>query len=282
MTVRFVKMHGIGNDFPVFDHTPPGAPSIQQIQAAAVQLCDRRFGIGGDGTISILPSEKADFAMRMFNPDGSEAEMCGNGIRCFAKYIYDNGLSEKTELTVETLAGIMVLVLTLDENNKVSQVRVDMGEPRLERAQLPMEGPSGRVLHEPLKLDGELLYITGVSMGNPHIVFFPEHATDEIILRVGPKLETHPSFPKRTNVHAAEVVGRDELLMKIWERGAGPTLACGTGACAVGVAAHLNGLTGRDVLIHLPGGDLRIQWGIDNHVYMTGSATTVYEGTIEL
>ncbi len=281
MTVRFVKMHGIGNDFPVFDHTQPGAPSLEQIKAAAVALCDRRFGIGGDGTISILPSEKADFAMRMFNPDGSEAEMCGNGIRCFAKYVFDHGLSAKTELTVDTLAGIMVLVLSV-EAGKVTQVRVDMGEPRLERAQLPMEGPSGQVLHEPLKIGGELLYITSVSMGNPHIVFFPEQATDELILRIGPQLEKHPAFPRRTNVHAAHVVGRDELVMKIWERGAGPTLACGTGACAVGVAAHLNGLTGRDVLIHLPGGDLRIQWGINNRVYMTGSATLVYEGTIEL
>ena len=281
MTVPFVKMHGIGNDFPVFDHLQLGAPTIDQIQDAAMQLCDRRFGIGGDGTISVLPSEKADFAMRMFNPDGSEAEMCGNGIRCFAKYVFDRGLTTKTEISVETLAGIMLLDLTV-EDSKVSQVRVDMGEPRLERAQIPMEGPSGQVLHEALKLDGEVLYITGVSMGNPHIVFFPEQATDELILRVGPKLETHPAFPKRTNVHAAQLVGRDELVMKIWERGAGPTLACGTGACAVGVAAHLNGLTGRDVLIHLPGGDLRIQWGINNHVYMTGSAALVYEGTIEL
>ncbi|MCX6368811.1 MAG: diaminopimelate epimerase [Armatimonadetes bacterium] len=281
MTVRFVKMQGIGNDFPVFDHLQPGAPTIDQIQDAAMQLCDRRFGIGGDGTISVLPSEKADFAMRMFNPDGSEAEMCGNGIRCFAKYAFDSGLTAKTEISVETLAGIMMLDLMV-EDSKVTQVRVDMGEPRLERAQLPMEGPSGPVLHEALKLDGEVLYITGVSMGNPHIVFFPEQATDELILRVGPKLETHPAFPKRTNVHAAQLVGRDELVMKIWERGAGPTLACGTGACAVGVAAHLNGLTGRDVLVHLPGGDLRIQWGINNHVYMTGSAAFVYEGTIEL
>ncbi|WP_309723078.1 diaminopimelate epimerase [Armatimonas sp.] len=281
MTVPFVKMHGIGNDFPVFDHLQLGAPTIDQIQDAAMQLCDRRFGIGGDGTISVLPSEKADFAMRMFNPDGSEAEMCGNGIRCFAKYVFDRGLTTKTEISVETLAGIMLLDLTV-EDSKVSQVRVDMGEPRLERGQIPMEGSSGQVLHEALKLDGEVLYITGVSMGNPHIVFFPEQATDELILRVGPKLETHPAFPKRTNVHAAQLVGRDELVMKIWERGAGPTLACGTGACAVGVAAHLNGLTGRDVLIHLPGGDLRIQWGINNHVYMTGSAALVYEGTIEL
>lgn len=281
MTTRFVKMHGIGNDFPVFDHTQPGAPTIEQIGAAAVALCDRRFGIGGDGTISILPSDKADFGMRMFNPDGSEAEMCGNGIRCFAKYVYDFGLSQKTELTVDTLAGIMTVALTL-ENDVVSGVRVDMGEPRLNRAELPMEGPSGQVLHELIKLNGEPFHITGVSMGNPHIVFFPDEATDELILRVGPQLEKHPAFPKRTNVHAAQVVGRDELVMKIWERGAGPTLACGTGACAVGVAAHLNGLTGRDVLVHLPGGDLRIQWGIDNHVYMTGPATTIYEGTIEL
>jgi len=281
VTTRFVKMHGIGNDFPVFDHTQPGAPTIEQIGAAAVALCDRRFGIGGDGTISILPSDKADFGMRMFNPDGSEAEMCGNGIRCFAKYVYDFGLSQKTELTVDTLAGIMTVALTL-ENDVVSGVRVDMGEPRLNRAELPMEGPSGQVLHELIKLNGEPFHITGVSMGNPHIVFFPDEATDELILRVGPQLEKHPAFPKRTNVHAAQVVGRDELVMKIWERGAGSTLACGTGACAVGVAAHLNGLTGRDVLVHLPGGDLRIQWGIDNHVYMTGPATTIYEGTIEL
>ena len=281
MRARFVKMHGIGNDFPVFDHTQPGAPTLEQIQAAAVALCDRRFGIGGDGTISILPSQKADFAMRMFNPDGSEAEMCGNGIRCFAKYVYDGGLSQKTEISVETPAGIMVVDLSV-ESGTVTQVRVDMGEPRLDRADLPMEGPVGRVLHEPFKIGGELLHITGVSMGNPHIVFFPEKATNELILRLGPQLEVHPAFPRRTNVHAAQVVGRDELVMKIWERGAGSTLACGTGACAVGVAAHLNGLTGRNVLIHLPGGDLRVQWGINNRVYMTGSATRVYEGTIEL
>lgn len=281
MTVPFVKMHGIGNDFPVFDHTRADAPTIEQIGASAVAICDRRFGIGGDGTISILPSDSADFAMRMFNPDGSEAEMCGNGIRCFAKYVYDRGLTQKTELSVATLAGQMQLVLTV-EAGEVSHVRVDMGEPRLQRAELPMEGPSGQVLHEPIKIQGELFYITGVSMGNPHIVFFPEEATDELILRVGPVLETHPAFPKRTNVHAAQLVGRDELRMKIWERGAGATLACGTGACAVGVAAHLNGLTGRDVLVHLPGGDLRIEWGIDNHVYMTGPAATVYEGVVHL
>ena len=274
-------MHGIGNDFPVFDHVQVDALTIETVRASAVAICDRRFGIGGDGTISVLPSEKADFAMRMFNPDGSEAEMCGNGIRCFAKYVYERGRTQKTELSVETPAGVMHLVLTV-EAGQVTRVRVDMGEPRLQRAELPMEGPPGQVLHEPIKINGELFYITGVSMGNPHIVFFPDEATEELIARVGPALETHPAFPKRTNVHAAQVVGRNELLMKIWERGAGATLACGTGACAVGVAAHLNGLTGRDVLIHLPGGDLRIEWGIDNHVYMTGPAATVYEGVIEL
>lgn len=283
MELAFTKMQGIGNDFVVADCLLSGAPSPDQIQAASVRLCDRKFGIGGDGVLLILPSQSADFTMRMFNPDGSESEMCGNGIRCFAKYVFDRGYTDKRTITVETGAGVLTLELEVTDG-KVGQVRVDMGPPYLERSEIPMAaGAPGRVVAEEVTVAGEKLAITAVSMGNPHAVFFVAPATDDLINSLGPVLEKHEQFPRRTNVHAVEVLGRGEVRMLTWERGAGRTLACGTGACAVAVASALNGKTDRKVLAHLPGGDLLIEWSdADNHVYMTGPAAEVFDGTIRL
>jgi diaminopimelate epimerase len=278
MELQFTKMQGIGNDFVVADCLVPDAPTEDALQAASVFLCDRKFGVGGDGVVLVLPSDVADYKMRMFNPDGSEAEMCGNGIRCFAKFIRDRGYSDKQQITAETLAGILTLTVT---EGSETRVRVDMGEPILQRAQIPMTGEAGKVINEPIEVSGETVGITAVSMGNPHIAFFTESATDETIDRLGPVLEKHPLFPRKTNVHLIEVVSPTEIKMLTWERGAGRTLACGTGACASVVASALNNLTGRSVLAHLPGGDLHIEWSEDdNHVYMTGPATEVFSGTV--
>jgi diaminopimelate epimerase len=281
MNLQFTKMEGIGNDFVVVDCLVPNAPSETELQAASERLCDRKFGIGGDGVLLVLPSETADFKMRMFNPDGTEAEMCGNGIRCFAKFAFDAGHSAKRTLSVETLAGTMLVELA-GADASIDGVRVDMGIPVLDRAELPMVGASGRVLAEPVEVAGETVTLTGVSMGNPHVVFFAEDASDALIDRLGPPLEKHSLFPRRTNVHAVQILGPSEIKMLTWERGAGRTLACGTGACACAVASALNGLTGRTVLAHLPGGDLKIEWGEDDHVYMTGPATHVFTGVMAL
>ena len=281
MTVGFTKMHGIGNDFVVVDCLQQDAPVEADLQSASVHLCDRRFGIGGDGVLLVLPSETADYKMRMFNPDGSEAEMCGNGIRCFAKFVYDRGYTWSTRMTVETLGGTKVLELT-PKDDRIETVKVDMGSPGLDRADLAMEGAPGPVLGETLTADDAKFTITGVSMGNPHIVFFTDDVQGVPIEQVGPPLENHPLFPRRTNVHAVQVLGDSELRMVTWERGAGRTLACGTGACACVVASALNGRTGRRVRAHLPGGDLLIEWGDDDHVYMTGPATEVFTGSITL
>jgi diaminopimelate epimerase len=281
----FTKMQGIGNDFVVADCLLEGAPSADALQSASVRLCDRKFGVGGDGVLLVLTSDQADFTMRMFNPDSSESEMCGNGIRCFAKYVYDRGYTDKKTITVETGAGVLTLDLSVGDGNKVSQVTVDMGRPHLTRAEIPMAGgdPSAQVVGEEVEVAGRRLALTAVSMGNPHAVFFAEPATDALINEVGPLLEVHPLFPRRTNVHAVEVLGPAEIKMLTWERGAGRTLACGTGACGSVVASALNGKTGRRVLAHLPGGDLTIHWSEeDGHVYMTGPAAEVFTGTIAL
>ena len=281
MNQRFTKMEGIGNDFIVFDCLAPDGPSEASLQTASEKLCDRKFGIGGDGVLLVLPSTSADFKMRMFNPDGSEAEMCGNGIRCFAKFVSDRGYTTKRNITVETMAGIKALELA-GPHGTVVQVTVDMGVPGLDRADLPMIGAEGTVIGEAVQVGGDTVALTGVSMGNPHVIFFSEDATDSVIDRIGPKLETHALFPKRINVHAVQIVGRGEIKMLTWERGAGRTLACGTGACACAVASTLNGLTDRRVLAHLPGGDLRIDWADDDHVYMSGAATEVFTGEVNL
>jgi len=274
-------MHGIGNDFILIDADAEPLPE-DRLSEISRRLCHRKFGIGGDGLILVLKSSASDFRMRMFNPDGSEAEMCGNGIRCFAKFVYDRGLTDSEQITVATLAGEMKLDLRI-EDRRVGSVRVDMGQPVLDRQKIPLSG-NGRspVIGEEVSIEGETYAITAVSMGNPHAVVFTDDVSGVRLEQVGPKIEHFPLFPARTNVHFVEVHSSDELTMRTWERGAGATLACGTGACASVVASAINGRTGRRVTAHLPGGDLQIEWAEDDHVYMTGPATEVFEGEIEL
>lgn len=274
--MRFTKMHGIGNDYVYIDGFKQ---RVEDPKRLAVAVSDRHFGIGSDGLILILPSEKADVRMRMFNADGSEGEMCGNGIRCVAKYAYDHGLAKVNPMKVETGAGVLALELDIVED-KVHRVRVDMGEPRLAPADIPATAEGvDRILNQPMTLDGREYRMTCVGMGNPHAVFFVDD-TDEIELeRLGPKVELHPMFPRRTNVHFVEMNNRGEVTMKTWERGSGATLACGTGAAAVCVAGVLIGETERRIRAHLPGGDLELEWSeADNHVYMTGPAAEVFSG----
>jgi len=279
--VRFTKMHGIGNDFVIVNGLTD-APDETRLPEMSRAINDRKFGVGGDGLILVLPSKVAEFKMRMFNPDGSEAEMCGNGIRCFAKYVYDRKLIPEPQVKVETLAGVKVLKL-LTRAGKVEQVRVDMGTPRLLRSEIPMRGDdNGRVIGESLKCEGRKFEITAVSMGNPHVVIFEENIDTLPLLRFGPAIENHKSFPQRTNVHFVQVCNPGEIIVRTWERGAGETLACGTGACACVVASVLNNKTNRSVDVHLPGGDLRVEWTGDNRVLMTGPAEEVFEGSIEL
>jgi len=278
--MRFTKMHGLGNDYIYIDGL---AQDLSRYDLAELSrlLSDRHCGIGSDGIILILPSTSADFLMRILNSDGSEAEMCGNGVRCFAKYVYEHGLTDKTELTVETGAGLIRPHLAI-ENGKVRSVRVDMGEPRLTRGEIPMTGDPGDAAQGVLVPLGEYQYTAAcVSMGNPHCVIFVAEICDYMVLEDGPQIERHELFPRKTNVEFVQVLGRDEVRMRVWERGAGETMACGTGACATTVAAVLGGHCDRRVTVHLLGGDLQIEWSAaDNHVYMTGPATEVCEGEI--
>lgn len=279
--MKFTKMHGIGNDFVVVNALS-GAPDENLLPDISRKVNDRKFGVGGDGLILVLPSKLAEFKMRMFNPDGSEAEMCGNGIRCFAKYVYDRKLIPEPQVKVETLAGIKILKL-LTRGGKVEQVRVDMGSPRLNRSEIPMRGDDdNRVIAEALKAEGKKFEITCVNMGNPHVVIFEENLDSVPVSRLGPAIETHKSFPQRTNVHFVQVCNPGEIIVRTWERGAGETLACGTGACACVVAAVLNDKTSRAVDVHLPGGDLRIEYTGDNRVLMTGPAEEVFEGELAI
>ena len=257
-------------------------PDEATLPEIARKVNDRKFGIGGDGLILLLPSKVADFKMRMFNPDGSEAEMCGNGIRCFAKYVYDRKMLTDTQVKVDTLAGVLMLRLQL-RSGKVENVKVDMGIPHLLRSEIPMRGDdNGQVINETLKVEGKPYEITAVSMGNPHVIIFENHLDDYPVARIGSLIENHKAFPERTNVHFVQVLDNAEVRMRTWERGAGETLACGTGACAVAVACALNNKTSRNVLLHLPGGDLRVEWLGDNRVMMTGPAAEVFEGEIAL
>lgn len=279
--MKFTKVQGLGNDFVLVNMQEVSREEEKKLTGnlaeLAIKICDRHFGIGADGLVLLRPGQKADIAMQIINSDGSEAEMCGNAIRCVAKYAYERGLSDKTTLQVETAAGIMVPELIL-EGSAVAAVRVDMGVPRLEREQIPMTGPAGRVVNEPLEAEGKVYHITTVSMGNPHcIIFVPDvHAVP--LENLGPVLETHNLFPRKTNVEFVQVLNDHEVRMRVWERGAGPTLACGTGACATAVAATLNGLTGRKVRVHLHAGPLDIEWAGDDRVYMTGPAQEVFTG----
>ena len=273
--MEFFKMHGLGNDFIFLDHFSVAVD--EDYPKLARKLCHRHFGIGGDGLILILPSEVADAQMRVINSDGSEPEMCGNGIRCFARYVYDQGIVTHNPMRVETLAGILTIHLIV-KGAQVQGVRVDMGEPILRADLIPVLGQGEPVVGETLEVSGETFQYTAVSMGNPHCVIFVEDFATLDFERLGPAIEKHSLFPRKTNVEFIEVNSPKDLTMKVWERGAGPTLACGTGACASAVAGVLNHKTARAVTVHLPGGDLFIEWGLDNHVYMTGPATYVFKG----
>jgi len=279
--MRFTKMHGAGNDYVYVDcfvETMPENPA-----ELARRVADRHFGIGGDGLILICPSTQADARMRMFNADGSESEMCGNGVRCVAKYVYDHGLCRKNPLRIETGRGILSIDLTVVDGRAV-RARVDMGEPILDPARIPTTLPgnpaiSGRPAADvELDLGDRRFPVTCVSMGNPHCVAFVEELTDDWVLSVGPRIETDAHFPRRTNAEFIKVLSPGEARMRVWERGSGETLACGTGACAACVAGALTGRTRRRLLVHLPGGDLEIEWAADNHVYLTGEAVEVFSG----
>jgi len=283
--MQFTKMHGIGNDFVMVDCLgQDGQRLLEEAKARAIFLCDRKFGIGGDGVIALLPGRSAPFEMKMYNPDGSESEMCGNGIRCFAKYLFDRGWTGgETNLPVETGAGLLHLQIHAGADGKADTIRVDMGEPILKPSKIPTilgEG-DGPVVNVPLALEGRKLSVTTVSMGNPHAVIFVDDVKNYPIETIGPQVEHHPAFPRRTNTEFIEVLSETEINFRVWERGAGATLACGTGACAAVVACVLNHKTGRNVLVHLPGGDLEIEWSeASNHVYMTGPAAEVFVGQI--
>ena len=274
--MKFTKMQGLGNDYVYVNCLKE---TIADPPALAKKISDRHFGVGSDGLIMINPSDKADFEMEMYNADGSRAEMCGNGIRCVAKYVYDYGLTDKTRISVETLAGIKYLDLTV-ENGKVSLVRVDMGRPILEPENIPVQAEGSRVVDEPLTVDGKEYRMTCVSMGNPHAVIFVDQDVRELPLeQIGPSFENHERFPKRINTEFARVLDRRTVEMRVWERGSGETLACGTGTCATAVACVLNGLTEDEITVHLLGGDLYIKWDREKDtVYMTGPAETVFDG----
>lgn len=276
--LKFTKMEGLGNDYVYMDAINQ---NIENISELAKKVSDRHFGIGSDGLILICKSEMADFKMRMFNSDGSEAEMCGNGIRCVGKYVYDKGLTNKTNLSIETLAGIKYLVLNV-ENDKVKTVKVDMGEPILEPKKIPVLSEEKIVQNLELKAVDKNFKFTCVSMGNPHAITIVDNVAEFDIEKYGKVLEVDKVFPQRTNVEFIEIIDDEHVKMRVWERGAGETLACGTGACATAVACALNNLTQRNVKVELLGGILEINWNEkDNHVYMTGPAVTVFEGYIE-
>ena len=265
---KFEKWQGCGNDFIIINSI-----NTEKIDDAEkiIKLCDRHFGIGADGVIYVLPSEVADVRMRIFNADGSEPEMCGNGIRCFTRYLLGN---KSDSLTVETGAGVLTVQL---ENNLVT---VDMGEPILAAEKIPVNFDKEKVIAEPLEVGGETFKITCVSLGNPHCVIFVDDLSKINLEKIGSKFENHKIFPRRTNTEFAEVISRNELKMRVWERGSGITLACGTGTCATVVAANLNNLADRSATVHLDGGDLKIDWHENNHVYMTGAAEKVFDGII--
>lgn len=277
--MKFTKMEGCGNDYVYVNGFEE---KIDNPNEVAIAVSDRHFGIGSDGLIIINPSEVADFKMCMYNADGSEGKMCGNGIRCVAKYVYDFKLTDKDVITVETLSGIKTLKLNV-ENGKVKTVRVNMGAPILECDKVPVKYDDEKMINKPVKVDGKTFNITCVSMGNPHAVTFINDTDNLEIEKIGPKFETHKLFPKKINTEFAQIVDRNTIKMRVWERGAGETLACGTGACATMVAANLNGLVDDEADLVLLGGTLHIKWDKnENKVYMTGPAKFVFDGTITI
>ena len=277
--MKFTKMHGIGNDYVYVNCFEE---SVKNPAEVSKFVSDRHFGIGSDGLILISPSAIADFRMNIYNADGSQAEMCGNGIRCVAKYVYDYGLTDKTEISVETVAGIKYLRLQV-ENGKVASVEVNMGAPILEPKEIPVAVEESPVVNVPVEVKGKIYHMTCVSMGNPHAIIFMNNVKDLDIAAIGPYFENHTVFPKRTNTEFVEVLDRNTVNMRVWERGSDETLACGTGACATTVACILNDKTENEVTVHLLGGDLKIRWDREaNQVYMTGPATVVFDGEITL
>ena len=273
--MQFWKMHGLGNDYVVIDNRDQKITE-EKVNPVAKQLCERRFSVGADGLLLVYPSKVADVKMRIFNSDGSEAEMCGNGIRCFSKYCYENGIVKKTEFSVETLAGIKHIWLTL-KGNEVASVRVDMGAPKWERSALPMVG-EGTAINDTLLVDGEPYKVTCLSMGNPHCVTFVENVDEFPVDYVGPCIETDKAFPRRTNVGFVQVLGKNELKVRVWERGCGETLACGTGTCAAVAAANKLGKVGNKVTVHVLGGDLQVE--VADTLFLSGAAEKVFEGTL--
>mgnify|MGYP000641771805 FL=1 len=277
--MKCTKMQGLGNDYVYVNCMEQ---MVEDAAETARRVSDRHFGIGSDGLILICPSDKADFEMRMYNADGSRGEMCGNGIRCVGKYVYDYGLTDKTSLSVETLGGIKHLFLEV-EDGKVSLVKVDMGPAILEPEKIPVTAEGSRVVDEPLQVDGKTFRMTCVSMGNPHAVIYVDDVQGMDLEKTGPSFENHERFPNRINTEFAHVLDRNTVEMRVWERGSGETLACGTGACAVAVASIVNGYTEDQVTVRLLGGDLKIEWDREaNKVYMTGPAEVVFDGEIRL
>lgn len=275
--IKFTKMHGLGNDYVYIDAINQ---KIENESSLAKFVSNRHFGIGSDGLILICKSEIADFKMRMFNSDGSEAEMCGNGIRCVGKFVYDKGLTNKTTVKIEILAGIKTLILNT-KDGKVETARVDMGEPILEAEKIPVISTEKPVKNLELEAENKKFKFTCVSMGNPHAITIVENTKEFDVEKYGKVLEIDKAFPKKANIEFAQIIDRQNINMRVWERGAGETLACGTGACATAVACNLNGLTDRKVNIELLGGTLNIEWNeTDNHVYMTGPAVTVFDGEL--
>jgi len=276
--MQFSKWHGQGNDFVIVNGFQE---KLNDYRQAAIAVCDRHFGIGADGLVILLPAATADadFKIRIFNSDGSEAEMCGNATRCIARYVYENGLTEKTSLTLETLAGYIKPEIVF-ETGQIKTICVDMGVPRLQRSEIPMAGSDDlQAVNIPLEAAGGTYGITCVSMGNPHCVIFVEDITAVDLSAIGPVIETHSLFPRKTNVEFVQVLSSNKVRMRVWERGAGVTLACGTGASATLVASVLNGKTDRAITVNLDGGDLFVEWRDDNHIYMFGPAIEVFRGS---
>ena len=273
--MKFTKMHGAGNDYVYvncFEQVELG-----DVPALAKAVSDRHFGVGGDGLVLIVPSERADARMVMYNADGSEAEMCGNAVRCVAKFAYDHCIVVKEELTIETGRGVLALQCSVTDG-KVDRVRVNMDEPILASSEIPTTLAGDPPVNVPLEVGGRTLEVTCVSMGNPHAVTFVDEVNDDWVLNIGPQVEVHEAFPRKINAEFIQVVSRSEVIMRVWERGSGETLACGTGACASVVAGVLAGLLDRKVLVRLTGGDLEIEWAESGEVYMTGPATEVFSG----
>ncbi len=272
--MKFTKMQGIGNDYVYVNCFEE---DIKNPSELSIAISDRHFGVGSDGLIMIMPSPVADARMRIFNADGSEAQMCGNGIRCVAKYLYEYGIKKSDRMTIETAAGLKTIELTI-VNGGVTQIRVEMGTPELLRNDIPMLGENKQVINEPLQVNNTVLYVTCVSMGNPHCITFVDDVDSIVLDVIGKAIENHELFPERINAHFVQQVSADKVKMRTWERGSGETLACGTGAVATGVACVLNNLTERVISAQLPGGELTVEWTDDNKTFMTGPAEIVFTG----